>query len=460
MARFKLGCFASLATVLAFCFACGSHESEEQSQAFSVPVEYHKLGNGLKIVLSRDETAPIVTVALYYNIGFRIEPRDRTGFAHLFEHMMFQGSTHAPKGEHSKIIESAGGISNATTNKDRTNYFETMPANLLRTVLWLEADRMRGLAVTQETLDNQREAVKEERRMRLDNQPYTPGFQHSIDSPYDSTTCFAYFHELIGSMADLDAASVGDVRQFFDTYYTPENATLTIVGDIDPPDVKTTIQQFFGDIPRSPDPPRPTCDWRVGTAARETPWEDKLANLPAAVISYPVPPHDDDDTPALDLLAVILGSGESSRLNLSMVRETQTALQTQALTLPQPFSSVFLVLAIANQGVDAPTLATQLRAALDEIATDGVTEEELTKAKNSYRASDIFGRQTTAQVAENIQHYVHFHKSLDDMYTDLDRYMAVTSDDIQRVAAKYLNVGNSNTVLIAPPGSGERPVPE
>ncbi len=427
--------------------------------AQSIQHDYH-LDNGLRVVLVEDHSTPIITVDIWYNVGSANEVAGRTGFAHLFEHMMFQGSQRAPKGEHTEVVESAGGISNATTNKDRTNYFQTVPANLLETVLWYEADRMRGLDVSQENLDNQREAVKEERRMRLDNQPYAPSFQFITDAPFDDAGCFAYSHELIGSMEDLDAATVADVQAFFDLYYTPNNATLTIVGDFEPARATEIVERFFGGIARGDDTPAAGCEWTIGTEPRDTEWDDPLANLSAAFVSYPLPAHKHDDTPAVDLLGVILGAGESSRLNRSMVREAQTALQTQAFTIPQRWSSLFIVVAIANQGVDAPTLATQLRAELDDIANNGVSDEELEKAKNSYRAGDIFGKQTTSQVAENIQHYVHFHDSLDDMYTDLDRYMEVTVDDIRRVAALYLSATNANAVLVKPATGGERPVPD
>ncbi len=419
-------------------------------------IEYddYRLDNGLRVILVEDHSVPVVTIDLWYNVGSGSENRGRSGFAHLFEHMMYQGSANVAKTEMLQLVERAGGAMNATPNEDRTAYFQTLPANRLNLGLWLEADRMRSLEITQENLDNQRETVKEERRLRLDNQPYTWGIFEAPYLTYDSTSCFSYAHSVIGSMANLDAAGVEDVQAFFDLYYAPNNATLTVVGDLDPREAREFIQQYFGDIPPAQDPPAPSCDWSVGTEAQEMVRPDPLANLPMVAVAYRFPAHDDVDTPALSLLDLILGSGESSRLNRALVRENKSALQAQTLMMPRRLSSTLLVLAIANQGASVDDLKQQIHDEVERIAREGVTEEELQKAKNAYSSRNVFGRQTTFQVAEQVQHFVHYHRSLDDMHTDLERYLAVTRDDILRAAGEYLARENSYTFLLVSPSSG------
>ncbi len=418
-------------------------------------IEYddYRLDNGLRVILVEDHSVPVVTIDLWYNVGSGSENRGRSGFAHLFEHMMYQGSANVAKAEMLQLVERAGGTMNATPNEDRTAYFQTLPANRLNLGLWLEADRMRSLAITQENLDNQRETVKEERRLRLDNQPYAWAIFEAPYLTYDSTSCFSYAHSVIGSMANLDAAGVENVQMFFDLYYAPNNATLTVVGDLDPREARELIRQYFGDIPPAQDPPAPSCDWSVGTEAQEMVRPDPLANLPMVAVAYRFPAHDDVDTPALSLLDLILGSGESSRLNRALVRENKSALQAQTLMMPRRLSSTLLVLAIANQGATVDDLKQQMHDEVERIAREGVTEEELQKAKNAYRSRNVFGRQTTHQVAEQVQHFVHYHRSLDDMHTDLERYLSVTRDDILRAAGKYLARENSYTFLLVPPSS-------
>jgi predicted Zn-dependent peptidase len=318
---------------------------------------------------------------------------------------------------------------------------------------------MRSLAVTAENFENQRQAVKEERRLRLDNQPYTWVFFEAPHLTYDSTTCFSYAHSIIGSMDDLDAAQVADVQEFFDLHYAPNNATLTIVGDFDPPEAKQLVEQYFGSIPRGNDTAPVRCEWGIGTAADQIEREDPHATLPMVAVTYRIPGHSDADTPALQILDLIVGTGESSRLNRALVREQQSALQAQSFVLPRRSASTFMLMAVANQGADPATIKDQLDAVVTRILEEGVSEEELDKAKNAYRSGDIFGRQTTMQVAENIQHYARYHDSLDEIHTDLDAYMAVTRSDVQRVARKYLIPENSFTINDVPPFTSQPAVP-
>jgi predicted Zn-dependent peptidase len=292
--------------------------------------------------------------------------------------------------------------------------------------------------------------VKEERRLRVDNQPYAPAFIEGITLPFDTTSCFSYSHSVIGSMDDLNAAEVEDVQAFFDLYYAPNNATLTIVGDFEPSEVRDLVKTYFGDIPRAADPPRPTCKVQFAQGARVRNWEDPLANLPGVVLIFPTPAHREADSRPLQFLASILGAGESSRLNRALVREAKTAVQSAAQVDSRRHAGLFFAFAIANQGVSPDTLKTQLESEIARIAAEGVTAEELAKAKNAFRANDIFGRQTTFAIAEELQHYAHYHDDINDIHTDLDGYMAVTAADIQRVAREYLTPENSYTLMIVP----------
>ncbi len=422
--------------------------------------EDYTLENGLRVLLVEDHSAPVVTVDVWYNVGSRNERVGRSGFAHLFEHMMFQGSANVKKGEHGQMITRVGGVRNGSTNEGRTNYYQTVPANRMNLALWLEADRMRSLAVTEENFENQREVVKEERRLRIDNQPYIPAVLDGTTLMFDSTDCFAYAHQPIGSMDDLNSAVVADVQEFFDLYYVPNSATIAVVGDFDPSEARDLITQYFGDIPRGEDPPPVSCSYGYETGAQTREWEDEHANLPAVLVAFRVPPHSDPDTRALDLLGTILGGGESSRLNRAMVREAKTALQAGMQQNSRRGPGMVVAVAIANQGVDAATLQQQLMEQVAKIVEEGVTEQELEKARNDFRASFIFGSQTTMQVAERLQHYAHHHDAMDEIGTDLDQYMQVTADDIRRVAAKYMVPQNSYTIVIVPrSGAGEGVVP-
>jgi predicted Zn-dependent peptidase len=394
-------------------------------------------------------------VDLWYRVGARNERPGRGGFAHLFEHMMFQGSAHVKKGEHFQLIERAGGTMNGSTGDDRTNYYETLPSNRLNLALWLEADRMRSLAITQQNFENQRETVKEERRLRIDNQPYIGAFLDGLAIAYDSTSCFAYGHPGIGSMDDLNAAKLEDVQAFFDTYYAVNNATLVVVGDFDPAELQRLTQEYFGTMPRRPDPPSVSCDFRFspGEIRREVP--DRLANLPAVVRLYRIPRHREADTRALTLLNIIVGQGESSRLNEGVVRRDKAALVTQVFaTEDRNGPGVLVALAIVNQGVEVGRVDSLLVAQLDSVARHGVTAEELTKAKNTIRAQFINGRETTLSKAEALQHYLYFHDDVAEVNTELDAMLAVTADDIKRAAAKYLDPANA-VVMIVKPAPGQ-----
>jgi zinc protease len=418
-----------------------------------VSFETYTLGNGLKVILSENHNAQVVTVDIWYHVGSRNERPGRTGFAHLFEHLMFEGSAHVKKSEHFQLIERAGGDENASTQSDHTNYYETLPSNRLNLGLWLEADRMRSLTISDSTFINQRETVKEERRLRVDNQPYGAAAVDGPQALFDPQSCFAYSHSTIGTMDDLNAAHTADVKAFFDQYYAPNNATLTVVGDFAPANAKALIQQYFGGIPRTNEPPPVTCQQVFNPGPLHQQIKDINASLPAVIQVYRIPADDHDDTPSLALIGILLGQGESSRLNQRLVRETKSAVAAQAANGafgPRRGPSFFLAFAIANQGVSADSLDRQLSGEVIRLASDGVSEEELTKAKNAYRASTIRSRQTTMDIAEGLQYASMFLGNPDGINTDFTRYMAVTRDDVMRVARKYLIAANALTLVVAP----------
>src|SRR2546426_8282716 len=362
-----------------------------------IAFEQFTLPNGLRVIYSEDHSTPIVTVDVWYEVGSRNERSGPSGFAHLFEHMMFEGSAHVKKSEHDQLIERAGGDFNGSTAEDRTNFYETVPSNRLNLALWLEADRMRSLAITEANFENQRQAVKEERRLRVDNQPYQGAFTDGLTWPFDSSSCFPYPHTVIGSMADLDAAKLADVKAVFDTYYAPNNATLVVVGDFSPAQLRSLVNQYFASVPSHAALEPPRCDMPASTTSRRREVHDAHANLDAVIRLYRVPEHRHADTPALEVLNVILASGESSRLNVAVVRRDKAAVATGALL--NPFGSrngpgIWAAYGIGNQGISAAKLDSLIGLQLDSIRANGIAAEELAKAKNIIRSGMIASRET------------------------------------------------------------------
>lgn len=299
-------------------FAQEEQQTREVSK-FEVPVEYYQLDNGLKVILSPDQTSPTAIVAVYYNIGFRIEPKDRTGFAHLFEHMMFQGSENLGKMEFIKLVQENGGVLNGSTRFDFTNYFEIVPANKLETMLWAEADRMRGLDITQENLTNQQGVVKNEVKVNVLNQPYG-GFPW-LDMPQYANTNWYNAHNFYGDLEDLDAATLEDVESFFNTYYAPNNAALAVVGDFDMAQTKKWIQEYFGDIPAADLPAKPDISEPRQEKEKEFVKNDSLANKPAIAIAYHMPERNTPEYYAMGLLNQILIQGDNALLQKKLVDE-------------------------------------------------------------------------------------------------------------------------------------------
>jgi len=419
--------------------------------AGEVPFEMYELDNGLTVILSPDPTATAVSVNLWYDVGSRDERPGRSGFAHLFEHLMFQGSENVPRGEHMALVERAGGSLNATVNEDRTIYFQTMPPDRYNLALWLESDRLRSLQVTQENMKREVEVVKEERRLRIDNQPYgTSQLAALYYSAYNEQTCFPYAHSPIGSMEDLDAAELQDVQDFFDLYYVPNNATLALVGLFEPEEARGLIEEYFGDIPRGQEPPRVACETPFAHLPSEEVMDDPNAQLPAYWAVYGGVEAGHDDSYALNVLSSILGQGESSRLNQRLVQQEQVALGAGSGSMFRQFPGLILVQAIANQGVETDQLRALVDEEIERIQREGISAEELEKAKNRYRASTILSRQTVMGRAQDLQWHNHFLGDPGTMSDEMERFMAVTAEDVQRVANEYLIPARRLVVLTQP----------
>ncbi|MCB9667215.1 MAG: insulinase family protein [Myxococcales bacterium] len=411
-------------------------------------IQQEVLSNGLRIVLNPDNTVPTVALAIYYDVGSRDEAPGSTGFAHLFEHMMFQGSANVTKGQHISIIENRGGRMNGTTNSDRTNYFEVLPSNELELGLWLEADRMKSLNITKENFENQRQTVMEERRQSIDNQPYGPSMLRINELAYGAY--FPYAHSTIGDMADLQKAPLAAVQKFFDTYYAPNNAVLVLAGDFETQAAIRLIQKYFGGIPRRatkvfsaplPDPQ---------TSERTETMSDDNAELPAFHIAYHIPPDRTPDHYALELLAVILGDGESSRMYQALVKKKELLQDIQISTDGRRGPDLFSVWGITSRGKDSAAARQILYSELNKIAKQGVSDRELEKAKNRTQSEFVFGLESNLERALSFGAFELYYGDARLICSELAYYLDVTRDDIKRVAEKYFSAENRTVLDVVP----------
>jgi zinc protease len=420
------------------------------SEAFRLQplaIEEYTLANGLRVVLNRDGAVPVVSVAVYYNVGSRNERPGRTGFAHLFEHMMFQGSENVPKAGHFQFIMKAGGTMNGTTSSERTNYYETLPANQLPLALWLESDRMRSLAVTQENLDNQREAVKEEKRLRYDNQPYGQIFDLINEMIYKN---FANAHSTIGSMEDLDGASVEDVREFFRIYYAPNNAVLSISGAIEIRTTREMIETYFGDIPPQPLPPDLDVNEPEDVASRYREWEDKLAPFPAFLIGWKIPKRRTPEFNALYLAGKMLYDGDSSRLYQKLVKGDESVVQLFGFTDERRGPSSIFIGAIPKPDKDLSKIRDVIMHEIGDIAQFGADPEEMQKVHNQLVNDAVRTRQSSLDRAQHIAEFALYDGDPDLFNAELDELLSVTPDQIRAAVDKYLNTENRALLDVVP----------
>ncbi len=365
--------------------------------------ETHLLDNGLQVILQPDQGAPLVTTHVMYHVGSKDERRGRTGFAHLFEHLLFQGSEHVPREGHFKYIQDAGGTLNGTTWFDRTNYFETLPANELDLALWLESDRMGYFkpGITQEKLDNQREVVKNERRQSYENRPYGLAFETVLRNAYPEG--HPYRHPTIGYMEDIDAASLEDVHEFFDLHYGPNNATLVLVGDVEPATALERVKRWFGDIPSRPVPERIVVPSPLGRGETREVLPDRV-QVPRVYLMFHSPSFNDPGFEATDVLTFLLADGNSSRLRKALVYERQIAAEVSAFTWPTEKVGMVFAVATARPGVDADALEAAMREVLDELRDGGATDEELEGARNRARRSLVNQLAAFGDRADSLAH--------------------------------------------------------
>jgi zinc protease len=436
--------------VAALAASLAAQDKPEQVRPPKLNFTTHTLGNGLQVILLEDHAAPVINLQVWYHVGAKDERAGHTGFAHLFEHLMFKGSAHVGPDEHSRIIEAAGGFDNASTYDDYTNFFETFPSNYLERVLWLEADRMGSLNVDETNFKSEREVVKEERRVRVDNQPY--GLLEE-DLRAAAFTVHGYHHTAIGSIADLDKSTIEDVRAFFNTFYKPNNATLIIVGDFNSEDALGWAKKYFEGIPASAKPiPRIDTPEPAQTEERVVNKSYSNTPLPAVVIGYKIPARYAADAYPLDLAANILAGGESSRLYQTLVYKEQIAVQAAGFGNFTEDPNLFWAYAIMNQGHTAEEGQKAVVAVLDELKTKPVETREFDKAENQEISGFILGRNTDEEKAVALGAAAVIGKNPDLVNTELGHYLKLTRADIQHAAEEYF-VSQHATVLLVKPAA-------
>ncbi|MBL0938841.1 MAG: insulinase family protein [Gemmatimonadaceae bacterium] len=417
-----------------------------------IPVESYQLPNGLHVVLSQDHTAPIVAVNLWYHVGSANEREERTGFAHLFEHMLFQGSANVEANEHFELVQRAGGTLNGSTWLDRTNYYETLPSHQLALALWLEADRMGRMlpAMTQQKLDTQRDVVKNERRWSVDNQPYgtwwerLPALAFPVSHPFH--------HSLIGSMEHLSDASLDDVADFFRTYYTPDNAVLTIAGDFDRREAMARVEEYFGSIPRGGNRP-PLREMSVPPVFGDTRREvvpDAVA-LPRLFVACRTPVFGTDGYYAASLAAAVLGLRSGCRLEQSLVRRQRVASQAGAFTYDLSKGSDLLIVdATAHPDVSVEQFEAAVLAELDLMHQHGVTEDEVTRARALIETSFVTSMQSAAERADQLSRFATYFGDASLINTQVARYQATSAADVSKLARERLGPDNRVMLLYLP----------
>jgi len=424
----------------------------ERFKLSPTPITQFSLANGLRIILCEDHAVPVVSVAIYYDVGSRNEKEGRTGFAHLFEHMMFQGSENVPKAAHFQYIFNAGGTMNGTTSTERTNYYETLPASHLPLALWLESDRMRSLKVTQENLDNQRNAVQEEKRLRYDNQPYVNAFLRINELIFKNP---ANAHSTIGSMEDLDAATIDDITEFFRIYYAPNNAVLTVVGDFESVEATALVRKYFEDIPSQPTPPAVDVSESEDVAQTQEVYLDKLAPAPAFVLGWKIPPRRTPDFYALSLAADLLFEGDSSRLYQKLVKGDESVVSIQGGIDERRGPSACYIFALPKPGEEVASIREQIVDEIRALRTSGPSAAEMEKLRNTLCNDVVRGRQSTMYRAQRIAEYALYDNDPTLMDSELDHYLSITPEQIRSAVERFLDVENRVVLDIVPAPTAE-----
>ena len=412
-----------------------------------------RLSNGLRVIISEDHYAPVFAIAVSYGVGSKDERPGRTGFAHLFEHMMFKGSENVGPGEHFFLIFNYGGSMNGTTSTDRTIYYETLPKNQLDLALFLESDRMRSLSITRENLDNQRQAVQEERRQGLDNQPYGKRQERINEMAYDN---FAYKHSVIGSMDDLSAATVEDVVAFFKTYYAPNNAVVALVGDLSTRETLAKVEKYFGNIPRQDSPKPVDLSEQERKAERRESMQDNLARLARLSIGYITIPATSPDSPALVALGQILGGGESSRLYQRLVKEKELCSAASSGSGSRMGPGMFTISCMVRPGKSIDEAEAVIYEEVGKLQASPVTDQELKRVRTAARRQAVSIRESALARAEELASAAVMYNDPERINTYPDRISEVTAADVQRVAKAYLKPEN-RVVMHTLPGSTPPP---
>lgn len=446
--------FLSVFTVLVL--SCvGEDDKKEETAQFKVPVEYYKLDNGLKVILSQDKTSPTIIVAVYYNIGFRIEPKNRTGFAHLFEHMMFQGSKNLPKGEFDKLTTSNGGINNGSTRFDFTNYFEIVPSHALEPILWAEADRMKGLNIDQESLTNQQGVVKNEVKVNVLNQPYG-GFPW-LDMPQYANTNWYNAHNFYGDLEDLDAANLQDVEAFFKTYYSPNNAAISIVGDFEMDETKKWVEQYFANIPSIELPPQPDTSEPRQLKEKEFVKNDSLANKPAIALAYHMPERNSPEYYAMGLLDQILVQGDNSLLAQKLEKEKgYTSNVSGGINyLGNMFNYKGPMIWMYDLTYDTDTSRDEILTSIEEVMSDlktNVTQEMIDLAIIKVRSQlyDDIGGTFGLGRADLLCSFALFDDNPERINTLENEFKKITPEIVKKTIDEYL-INSNRTILTINP---------
>jgi zinc protease len=406
------------------------------------------LDNGLKVILMRNHKTPVVAVNIWYKVGSKDEKQGKTGFAHLFEHMMFEGSENVGKAEHIKLINNVGGLVNGSTTQDRTNYWEVVPSNQLELALWLEADRMRSLNLVWKNFDNQRSTVKEERRLRIDNQPYMKVLYELKDE--FSYNNFAYKHSVIGSVEDLDNATLDDIKAFHDTYYKPNNSILAIVGDINVKEAYFLIKKYFGDIQAGPIVPQVDLTEPSQIREQRNKYKDPFAPFHALLVSYHTPPKTHRDTYVLELWEKILFEGESSRFYQELVEKEQLAIHIIGGNEWKIGPSLFFIFAQLHSKKNLAVLEKVIQKQIQKMRKDMVDNEELIKAKNKIKSEFISQHETVRTQADLLCMYCTVFNNPTQMFKEQKIYDSITAEELLTVANRYFKRNNQTVIEIFP----------
>ena len=405
----------------------------------NIEFEEYDLDNGLHVILHQDNSTPIAAVTVLYHVGSKNEVKGRTGFAHFFEHLLFEGSENIGRGEYSEIVQANGGALNANTSQDRTFYFEILPSNRLELGLWLESERMLHAKINNEGVETQREVVKEEKRLRIDNQPYM-SFQEKIFREAFPGSIYEWVP--IGSMEDLNAAQLEEFMQFYKQFYVPNNATLSIAGDLDIEQTKAWIEKYFGSIPRGADVVQPDFEMPAlpTGGVRQTVYDN--IQLEGLFMGFRTPGQTEEDAYAISMLAQIMASGQSSRLYKRMVDEEQSAVQVFAFPFQMEKAGMLISLALANQGKSLESLEASIMEEVERLKTEPIGEKEFQKLQNQLESGFISSNSSMSGIAESLADYHTYYGDASLINTESERYRKLTPADLQRVAKKYLTTDN------------------